>query len=162
MIVLTLHVLCLLILTKPITESVRELYHHPPKERYILSVFSGIIGCYHVDDALFGPKDKNEYHFVNITWNRGTSVFTWKTKAGASWTLKPIFIDGKLDTTQLAVGHDCPYYKDGYKFAALEWEGLPGSSNITTINSHHNEMYQRYPSCSYNSKGMHFTLNTTA
>ena len=126
---------------------------------FLFTVISGIIGCYQIDIAHYGPKEQNRYHLVNITWNRGTSDFTWKNKAGASCILTPIFIDGKFDTTRLAVGLDCPWYKDTYKFATLKWDGVPGSSNVTNIGGPLNEVFQRYPSCSYTSKGMHFKLS---
>ena len=119
-------------------------------------VISGIIGCYQIDPALIDPTQQNSYHSGNITWNKETSAFIWKNKAGASWTLTLIFIDGELDTTRLAVGHDCPTYQNGYKFAALEWEGVPGSSNVSTIRGPSGP----YLGCSYNqTEGMDFPPN---
>ena len=125
------------------------------------SVISGIIGCYHIDFTLYFGKEVNDWHFVTITWNRERSAFTWQNKAGATWTLKPIIIDGEWDTTKLAVGVDCPYYApaewgDGYKFADLEWEGVPGSSNVSTIRGPSGP----YLGCSYNqTEGMDFPPN---
>ena len=129
-------------------------------------VLSGIIGCYHIDFSLYFDEEVNDFHFVNITWNRETSAFTWKNKAGVSWNLTPIIIDGELDTTKLAVGVDCPYYEsedgihgrmdNGYKFAALEWEGLPGSSKVLSIIGPSGPYY----ACSYNPQGTSFSLNT--
>ena len=121
-------------------------------------VISGIIGCYQIDSVIYGPEKQNDWHLVNITWNMATSAFTWKNKAGSSWTLTQIFINSeKLDTTKLAVGPDCPYYYFGYRFADLEWKGVPGSSDVSTINGPWEEPYQRRP-C--NAVGMDFPLST--
>ena len=116
-------------------------------------VISGITGCYQIDSELYAPENQNDYHFVNITWNTATSAFTWKTRIGVSWTLTQIFIDGELDSTKLAVGSDCPYYQHGYKFATLEWKGVPGSSDVSTIMGPGEEPF--HP-CLSNPKGMHF------
>ena len=119
------------------------------------SVISGIIGCYKIESAFYFPEVAKNWHFINITWNRETNAFTWTNKAGVSWTLTPIFIDSELDTTRLALGLDCPYYKDENKYATFVWEGLPGSSNVSIIKG----MRELYHPCSYNPKGMYFPLN---
>ena len=83
---------------------------------------NGISGFYDIDHKIHGDGDKNPWYNVEITWNPTKGAFTWKNRAGVTWTLTPMMgPSGGLDRTKLAVGNDCPYKNDGHEFAKIEW-----------------------------------------
>ena len=45
------------------------------------------------------------------------------------------------------MGPECPYFKNGYEFAAVEWEGEPGYSAVSTIKGPWEEAYLREQRC---------------
>lgn len=67
---------------------------------------------------------KNTRPFVSITYNEVTNSYTWKNKAGVTWTLFP-----SKDSDTLKVGKDCPYYANGYKTAKFNQMGIYGPGN---------------------------------
>ena len=102
------------------------------------SFTDGVIGCYE------RPTPSNDWHYVQITKSKNTDTFTWENRAGKTWSL--LLIPGADDgwnTTNLAVGEDCPYFVSGHKFAGLEWKGQPGASELSAIRGPGNELYQR-------------------
>ena len=101
------------------------------------SFTSVVIGCYET------AHPSNDWHYVQITWNENAGTFTWKNRAGATWSLTLIPMGDEWNTTNLAVGPECPYYNSGHKFAGLEWKGIPGASEISTVRGPWNEPYQR-------------------
>ena len=108
----------------------------------------GIAGCYQIDPSLYSTEKQNlnDWHFVQISWDDTTGTFTWLNNAGVSWALTPIPSGDRWDTTNLAVGPDCPYYYSfyyPYKFASLEWEGMPGRSTVLAIKGPGGEPYLR-------------------
>ena len=83
---------------------------------------NGISGFYDIDRKIHGDGDKNPWYNVEITWNPTKGAFTWRNRAGVTWTLTPMMgPSGGLDRTKLAVGKDCPYKNDGHEFAKIEW-----------------------------------------
>ena len=81
-------------------------------------------------------------------WNPATGYFTWQNRAGVKWSLKPIAKgEDDWDTSKLKVGPECPYFKDGHEFAAVEWEGDAGYSAVSTIKGPGEEAYLRQESC---------------
>ena len=67
-----------------------------------------------------GTPHKNNWHYVKITHNLATNTYTWKNRAGVSWTLYP------KSSSELRVGTDCPYYKNGHKVARFTSVGVYG------------------------------------
>ena len=85
---------------------------------------------------------------MRITWNSATDTFTWRNRAGVSWSLTPVPKgEDDWDTTKLKVGPECPYFKDGHESAAVEWEGDPGYSAVSAIKGPWKEAYLRQESC---------------
>ena len=99
----------------------------------------------------YSTGQMNGWHLVQITWSNTTNTFTWYNHAGFSWSLTPIPKGNEdYDTTKLKVGPECPYFKKGHKkgeFAAVEWEGQPGYSDVSTIKGPWEEAYLRQESC---------------
>ncbi|XP_066934240.1 uncharacterized protein [Clytia hemisphaerica] len=80
-----------------------------------------------------GAKD-NKWNYVTITYDRTKGVYTWKNKAGKSWTLYP---SDQID--ELTVGTDCDYYAcaqggPGHWIAKFTFSGVYGPGD---------EMYHR-------------------
>ena len=67
-------------------------------------------------------------HYVRISYNRNSS-YTWQNMQHVTWTLYRSNI-----VSQLLVGEDCPYFKDGYRTANFTTAGVLGPFN---------ELYQR-------------------
>ena len=84
-----------------------------------------IVGYYERSKGPF-----NDWHYVTIT-KKDTGVYTWKNKAGASWTLTAKAAD------TYTVGKDCPYYElIGYTIAHLKGNEIEGP---------YLEMYRKLP-----------------
>lgn len=66
-------------------------------------------------------ETKNDWHYVKISYNYGQGTYTWRNKAGISWTLYPT-----NNGNQLKVGNDCPYYKNGHVKATFDANGVAG------------------------------------
>ena len=82
----------------------------------------GISGFYEIDHNLYANEQQNKWHSVQITWKQAKGAFTWKNRAGVTWTLTPLMGSlGGWDKTKLAVGNDCPYRNEGHEFAKIEW-----------------------------------------
>lgn len=79
-------------------------------------LFEGKYVCNQYDDA-----DKNDWHYVTISYNAASKCYKWTNRAGVTWSLYP---RGKNDS--LEVGTDCPYYNDGHTEAAFTKEGVYG------------------------------------
>ena len=97
--------------------------------------------------TLCRPDQETDWHFVQITWDLDTLSFKWRNRGGVSWSLLPIHTGEDWDTTKLEAGPDCPYLEAGHKFAAAEWEGNPGHSNVSAIVGPWGEVYFRQQSC---------------
>ena len=67
-----------------------------------------------------GTVHKNNWHYVTITHSVTRHTYTWKNRAGVSWTLYP------KSSSELRVGTDCPYYKNGHKVARFTSVGVYG------------------------------------
>eukprot|EP00755_Sulcionema_specki_P002175 Sspe_Gene.118210::Locus_111052_Transcript_1_1_Confidence_1.000_Length_902::g.118210::m.118210 len=63
---------------------------------------------------MYDKGGKNDWHYVTIT-ETAPEEYLWRNKAGVEWKLK-----GTADPNVLAVGRDCPYYKDGHTKAIIE------------------------------------------
>ena len=114
---------------------------------YELDLISGVVGCYQVDPSLYSTEEHNDWHYVRITWN-DDGTFEWRNRAGYHWSLAPIPKgEDDWDTTKLQVGPECPYFKDGHTFAAVEWEGEPGHSVVSTIKGPWGEAFLREDAC---------------
>ena len=108
---------------------------------YLLSITafaSGISGCYKKANS------DDDSHFIQISWDENENTFTWANRAGTRWSLKLVDLE---DTTKLAVQDDCPFYNSGHKFAGLEWQGIPGKSQLSTISGPDSEVFQRKENC---------------
>lgn len=101
------------------------------------SFISGVIGCYQL------PNPTNDWSYVEITWNENAGSFTWENRAKKKWSLTLIPIGTDWDTTNLAVGSENPNFNEGYKFAGLEWKGVPGKSELSAIKGPWNVAYLR-------------------
>ena len=97
----------------------------PPPPNNEKTLIDGLVGCYEIDRSicLKGKFNSEDWYFVKITWNAGSNTFTWKNRAGVSWTLNPCVGCGGWEKTKLTVGKDNPYFSVGYKTAAVEWVG---------------------------------------
>ena len=100
------------------------------------SFVSGIIGCYQ------RANPDNDWHHVQITWDEDADTFTWENRAKQNWSLTLIPLGGGWNTTNVAVGPENPY-TNAHKFAGLEWQGVPGASELSAIRGPSNEAYQR-------------------
>ena len=98
---------------------------------------SGVSGCYEK------ANPGNDWHHVQISWNEAEGAFTWTNRAGTSWSMTMILDGSGWSTANLAVGPDCPYFGDGYEFAALEWQGDPSASELSTIGGPSSDLYHR-------------------
>ncbi|XP_066925289.1 uncharacterized protein [Clytia hemisphaerica] len=65
--------------------------------------------------------DKNDWHYVTITYNAASKSYTWSNQAGVSWSLYPTSKSGEL-----RVGQDCPYYSTGHTIANFTADGVYG------------------------------------
>ncbi|PXF41669.1 hypothetical protein BWQ96_08620 [Gracilariopsis chorda] len=74
-------------------------------------IVASVVGTF--ENLLYTGSGKNNWHYVEIE-KVDESTVRWKNRAGRSWTLSVITSDGKVDTTKLSVGTDCPYYSRGY------------------------------------------------
>ncbi|PXF41668.1 hypothetical protein BWQ96_08619 [Gracilariopsis chorda] len=79
-------------------------------------IVASVVGTF--ENLLYTGSGKNNWHYVEIE-KVDESTVRWKNRAGRSWTLSVITSDGKVDTTKLSVGTDCPYYSRGYTQAEL-------------------------------------------
>ena len=70
-----------------------------------------ITGSYIIDGY---EGRKNDWHYVDISYDSTTDEYTWGNRAGVEWTLYPTD-----DYLTLRVGEDCPYFKKGHTEAAL-------------------------------------------
>ena len=83
---------------------------------------NGISGFYKIDHNVHSDGDQNDWYNVKITWNPAKGAFTWRNRAGVTWTLTPMMgPSDSWDRTKLAVGNDSPYKNDGHMFAKIEW-----------------------------------------
>ena len=97
---------------------------------------------------MYSTDEQNDWHYMVITWNNATDTFDWRNRAGYHWSLTPIQKgDEDWDTTKLKVGPECPYFENGHEFAAVEWEGEPGYSVVSTIKGPWGEAFLREESC---------------
>lgn len=92
---------------------------------------ANLIGDY--ENHLYNVKGKNDWHFVTIS-RVDDQKLKWTNRAGVSWTLTVT-----SDKTKLSVGSDCPYFKQGYKTATVQWAG----GAVTSILGPSNEPYYR-------------------
>ena len=65
----------------------------------------------------------NDWHYVTITENTPGKLYTWKNRAGVSWTLTRNSADSEL----FDVGRTCPYYKSGYKVGRVSLDKDSGA-----------------------------------
>ena len=113
---------------------------HTPTVLVSSSLTSGIIGCYERANPI------NPWHYVQITGDKNARNLTWENREGVTWILTLIPKGDGWNTTNLAVGPDCPYFNhvpNPHKFAGLEWKGMPGASVLSAIRGPGNEAYQR-------------------
>ena len=66
----------------------------------------------------------SDWHYVTITYNEASNTYTWKNRAGATWTLS-----STINSNRLRVHEDCPYFKTGYKIATFNQMGIYGPGN---------------------------------
>ena len=86
------------------------------------SFISGVVGFYDVDRALYPTKDKHkDWHKIQIVWDALKGQFSWETKAGVKWHLKPLLGKGGWENAKLSVSKDSVYFKEGYHSAKIEW-----------------------------------------
>ena len=75
---------------------------------------------------------KNDWHYVTV-FKLSTQSAMWSNRAGVSWVLSLT-----PDKNMLAIGSDCPYYKD-YKEAKVIWNG----NVVTGITGPDKTVYER-------------------
>ena len=107
-----------LLLTFVLATAASVRSHHLTTQQFV----DGISGFYEIDIHLHSNEQNNDWYAVEIIWNQAKGAFTWKNRAGVTWTLTPLMgSSGDWDETKLAVGNDCPYRNDGHEFAMIEW-----------------------------------------
>lgn len=95
-----------------------------------------LVGQYECTEYI-GTSEENPWHRVAIR-HVGKQTFAWKNEAGVEWTLSK---DLNNDSTTLAVGTECPYYKDGHKFCRVERSEEDG--RVVALLGPHDERYER-------------------
>ena len=79
-------------------------------------------GFYNIDHTLHSAGDHDKWYSVHLTWSQSQGAFTWRNRAGVTWTLTPMMgSNGMWDLNRLSVGNDCPYRNDGHEYAMVEW-----------------------------------------
>lgn len=86
------------------------------------------------ENYAYNGRGKNDWHYVTVT-QTGHSTFQWSNRAGVSWTLR-----GDDLTRPLAVGSDSPYYANGHRHAAVEWNN---DGTVRRIQGPGGEWYDR-------------------
>ena len=81
-----------------------------------------VIGTF--ENHKYDNGGKNNWHYVNVTYNEESNTYTWSNRAGRSWTMRS---SKKYD--ELRVDPDCPYYASGYTKAKFTEEGIYGVGN---------------------------------
>ena len=98
---------------------------------YVSSSFSGanplIVGEY--ENLRYDESNKNDWHYVTITYDSSNSVYLWKNRANVKWKLYPT---NKKD--ELRVEESNPFYNSGWTIARVTNAGIYGP---------HNELYTR-------------------
>merc|ERR1712051_692957 len=77
--------------------------------------------------------NKNDWHYVNISWDSATEEFTWSNRAGVQWTLRETDYPNVLE-----VGEDCPYYTSGHTEASVVFNE---DGSVKSIAGPWNEIY---------------------
>ena len=67
-----------------------------------------VVGTF--ENHQYDTNGKNKWHYVTITYNEASNTYTWKNRAGFSWTLS-----STINSNQLRVHEDYPYFKTGDK-----------------------------------------------
>ena len=91
-----------------------------------ISSFSGanplIVGEY--ENLLYNESAKNDWHYVNITYDSSNSVYLWKNRANVRWKLYPTD-----NEDELRVEKSNPYFNSGWTIASVTNEGIYGPRN---------------------------------
>jgi hypothetical protein len=98
------------------------------------------VGHYQCNEYV-GTAQENGWHFASIGPSsmavqcQGGAPLKWKNRAGVDWSLRPV-----ENSTELAVGDDCPYFNSGHTSCTVE-QDLAG--RVTAVLGPGNERYDR-------------------
>ena len=67
---------------------------------------------------------ENDWHVVEISMI-SEGKYEWKNKAGVKWSLTT----KGIDSCDIEIGEDCPYYDDDYTSASFNSSGIFGPHN---------------------------------
>ena len=101
-----------------------------PEEPIVLDPRENYTGDYVIDGY---EGNKNDWHYVNISWDSATEEFTWSNRAGVQWTLRETDYPNVLE-----VGEDCPYYTSGHTEASVVFNE---DGSVKSIAGPWNEIY---------------------
>lgn len=96
-------------------------------------MINALVGRY--ENHEYDAGGKNAWHYVTLTHRRGLAL-EWRNRAGVTWTLTLT-----EDPTQLAVGKDCPYYKNGHTICTVVYTS--GGDCVAALLGPWNEQYDR-------------------
>ena len=63
--------------------------------------------CGEYENFLYGPPEKNHYHYVTVLEDEVNKCYIWRTQCN-EWTLT------QTGNNRFAVGKQCPYFEKGY------------------------------------------------
>ena len=112
-------------IVEPVIDPIPE-----PEEPILLDTRENVTGDYVIDGY---EGNKNDWHYVNISWDDETEEFTWSNRAGVEWTLRETDFPNMLE-----VGEDCPYYGSGHTTASLVFNE---DGSVKSIAGPWNEIY---------------------
>lgn len=69
--------------------------------------------CGEYENFLYGPPEKNHYHYVTVLEDEVNKCYIWRTQCN-EWTLT------QTGNNRFAVGEQCPYFEKGY--ASMEFK----------------------------------------
>ena len=93
---------------------------------YVSSSFSGanplIVGEY--ENLFYDESNRNNWHYVTITYDSSISVYLWKNRANVKWKLYPT---DKED--EFRVEESNPFHNSGWTIARVTNAGIYGPYN---------------------------------